>query len=58
MPDQKMQGTSIVRRTSCLVGGHIFSHTGPSREPPPDTRCSCGAYSWVEWKDQDVAPPQ
>ena len=46
--DAKLEGVSIVRKTDCRVGLHVFVHTGLDKEPPPYHRCSCEAYSWTE----------
>ena len=48
--DPRIQGKPIVNLTLCKVGGHAFLHTGPAVEPPLECRCSCGLYTYGEWK--------
>lgn len=51
--DEKMQGAEILRKTLCRVGNHAFAFTssGPNAATIPEAcRCTCGAYSFYEWK--------
>ena len=56
--DTKMIGKPILRRTLCVVGGHIFvwADVNGARLMPPFTgpiqpsvlHCDCGLYSYAE----------
>ena len=55
MKDPRLEGAHIMRETACRHGTHVFvwdglSYYGPVRNPPDNTDCSCGAYSWKAWQ--------
>ena len=60
MNDPKLEGAPIVKSTLCRAGNHAFSWTTrsggtssdwPLEPPDPSIRCTCGAYTWAEWRD-------
>ena len=48
MEDVRTKGLKITKATSCRVGTHAFTWTG--WWPEADLRCSCGLYTYREWK--------
>ena len=60
MNDPRLAGARIMRETACRHGTHVFCWTGvvwgrvwgqlAEQQPPDNTDCQCGAYSWIAWR--------